>query len=248
MITTKSKALLKIMAIHLFASSLAFASPNNVRKTSVSLDELTTIKAAVGIATIIQLPEAVQTVIIGDSGAFKIEYLDKAITIKPLRYGAKTNLYVNTKERRYNLRLTTVTQDQSDYVVYIEPRVYKTNTSVSWRDYKRKSENKVKDLAFSTKRLGRTKDGFLLLEFEIKSTVDREIKPSSLWIYQGKEERVIHSLFISDSKASKTKPVFGTVSIAMNDLVSQVSGSLELKISDRENLKVELPREVLWRR
>jgi hypothetical protein len=238
----------KSIFILLFVGSFVWAAPNNVRKTTVSLDELTTIKAAVGIATIIQLPEPVQTVIIGDSGAFKIEYLDKAITIKPLRYGAKTNLYVNTKERRYNLRLTTVTQDQSDYVVYVEQRVYKLNNSVTWREYKRKSENKLKDLVLSTKRLGKTKDGFLLLEFEVKSNIERKLEPSVFWIYQGNEKRLIHSLFISDSKTSKDKVVFGTASIALSDLVSQVAGSLELKLSERERLKVELPREVLWRK
>lgn len=239
---------MKVFLIHIFAASLAFASSNRVRKTSVSVDELTTIKAAVGIATIIQLPEAVQTVIIGDSGAFKIEYLDRAITIKPLRYGAKTNLYVNTKERRYNLRLATVAQDQADYVVYIQPRVYKANNSVVWRDYRRKAENKAKDLIITTKRLGRTKDGFLLLDFEVKATTDRKLDPSYFWIYQGEEKKVIHSLFISDSKVSKSKPAFGTVSIALNDLVAQVSGSLELRPTTQEKLKIELPREVSWRR
>lgn len=244
----RNKLILKVIFTHLLAAKLAFASPNNVRKTSVSLDELTVIKAAVGIATIIQLPEPVQTVIIGDSGAFKIEYLDKAITIKPLRYGAKTNLYVNTKERRYNLRLTTVTQDQSDYVVYVEPKTHKITNSVTWRDYKRKAESKIKDTELLTKRLGRTKDGFLLLEFEVKSSAEKKLEPSAFWIYQGSEKRVIHSLFISDSKISKDKPVFGTVSIALSDLVSQVAGSFELKLSERERLNAELPREVLWRR
>src|SRR6185312_9444193 len=150
------------------------------RTAEVSMDELITIKGAVGIATIIQIPEGVQSVITGDSGAFKIEYLDRAITIKPIRYGAKTNLYVNTQTHRYNLRLTTVNQDQSDYVVYIKDRILKTKNSVLWTDYKRVSEGK--NLTLITKRLGRTKDGFLLLDFSLKSKSSQKIDPSSFWI------------------------------------------------------------------
>lgn len=100
---------------------------SNVKKIEVKVDELTTIHTAVGIATIIQLPEPIQGVIIGDQGAFKIEYLDKAITIKPLRFGAKTNLYINTPTRRFNVRLVTQNQDSSDYVVYLSPKDQKKN-------------------------------------------------------------------------------------------------------------------------
>ncbi len=239
------KVFFKIILLHLSALSLAVASPNKVRKTNVAIDELTTIKAAVGIATIIQLPEAVQSVIIGDSGAFKIEYLDKAITIKPLRYGAKTNLYVNTQSRRYNLRLATANQDEADYIVYVQDQVFKAkNNSVLWRDYKRKSQGR--ELTLSTKRLGRTKDGFLLLDFEIKSKTSQKIDPASFWIYQGEEKRVIQALFISESQSSSEKPVTGSISINMSDLVSQVSGSFEFR--GTEKLKIELPREVLWKK
>ncbi len=237
---------LKIIIIHIFSASLALASPNKVRKTTVAIDELITIKASVGIATFIQLPEVVQKSVVGDSAAFRIEFLGNEITLKPLRYGAKTNLYIITKERRYNFRLITVNQDQADYVVYVQPRILKTPNSVIWREYRRKAENQ--NLTFLTKRLGKTKDGFLLLDFELKSKVDTKIEVSNFWIYQGQEKKEIHTLFLSNLKASKDKPITGTASIAMNDLLSQVAGSFELRLSSKEILKIELPREILWKR
>src|SRR5580704_8633889 len=87
-----------------FLPILAFAHIHSVK---MKPDQILLVKTALGIATIIETPETVQSAIIGDQSAFKVEYLDRAVTIKPLRAGAKTNLYLQTANRRYDLRLET---------------------------------------------------------------------------------------------------------------------------------------------
>ncbi len=58
-------------------------------------DQIVTVKTALGLATIVQVPDVPTRLVIGNQSAFKVEYLDKAITIKPLRALVGTNLYIS---------------------------------------------------------------------------------------------------------------------------------------------------------
>ena len=218
--------------------------PSRVKTVEVFLDQLTQINTAVGIATILQFPDPVQTVIIGDQGAFKIEYLDKAITIKPLRYSAKTNLYVNTATRRYNLKLVTQSQDLSDYVVYIKAKNIKAPPSIIWREFKRSV--KSEDLILLTRRIGQTKDGFVLIDFQIKSNGAQKIDPEWFWIFQGKDHKVMQGLYLSSGEVKEKTPIQGIVTLNLKDFESDVSATF--KVKTKTAMSLELPREVLWRK
>jgi hypothetical protein len=230
--------------LSLFVGVSAMAE-SHVKKINVAVDELTVIHTAVGIATIIQCPEAVSSVIIGDQGAFKIEYLDRAITIKPLRFGAKTNLYVSTLTRRYNVRLASVAQDLADYVVYLSPRESLQREAVKWREFQRSVSHS--GLTFDLKRSGKTKDGFILLEFILKSTESTKINPDWFFLAQGNEPKVIHSLFLSSTDVSEKSPLTVVMSLNRSDLISEAPAMIEIK-SNTHKLSIELSREVLWRR
>ncbi len=238
--------LFKILFLPLFIMNAALGN-NQVKKISVGIDELVTIHTAVGIASIIQLPEAVQTVIIGDQGAFKIEYLDKAITIKPLRFGAKTNLYITTASRRFNVRLVTQNQDSSDYVVYLSSKELKEKSTILWRDFKRTA--KSKDLALELKRIGKTKDGFIFVDFTLKpfSLYEKQkADPESFWLTQGKDSKVINSLFLSSQEYDEKHPLQVVMTLNQNDLTSEIPATIEIK--GKSNLYIELPKEALWRK
>src|SRR5271163_1125096 len=101
-----------------FAAGFA-ASP--ARKVRVRKDEVITVRTALGIATIIQVPDQPTSVVLGDSSAFKVEYLNQAITIKPLHGRATSNLYIHTDYERYSVKLVTGQQSVADYVVYLAP-------------------------------------------------------------------------------------------------------------------------------
>src|ERR1019366_1555630 len=78
-----------------------------VRKLHLKHDDIALVHTAIGIATIIQVPDRPTSVVLGDLSAFKVEYLDNAITIKPLSHLAKSNLYIYTEARRFNVSLAT---------------------------------------------------------------------------------------------------------------------------------------------
>jgi hypothetical protein len=218
---------------------------SHVKKVRVAVDELSVVRTAVGIATIIQCPEAVSSVIIGDQGAFKIEYLDRAITIKPLRFGAKTNLYISTLNRRYSVRLASAVQDSADYIVYLSPRDNFESETVKWREFQRSVSQT--GLSLDLKRVGRTKDGFILLDLVLRSEKSLVIDPGEFYLRQGNDSKVIHSLFLSSTEVSQKSPLTIVISLSKSDLILDVPALLELKMGFRK-LELELSREVLWRR
>lgn len=222
--------------------ALSMGVSAQVRNQFVKTDQILTVKAALGIATIIQLPEAIQSAIIGDQSAFKVEYLNKAVTIKPLRYGAKTNLYIITEKRRYNLRLLTMGQDLADYIVYIQ-----TNESVpstKWQMTNRFGERGMLRLSFS--RVGRSSEAFILLDGTISShgLEDVAIKPSDIWVIQEGTSKVINGLFLSDLTLSKGRPLVIGISLSKSDLVSKKPLTIELR--GQQKISVTLPKELIW--
>lgn len=218
----------------MFVSSLGFAQ---IRKAMNKEDDILTVKTALGIATIIQLPEAVQSAIIGDQSGFKIEYLDKAVTIKPLRWGAKTNLYLVTASRRFNIRLITGNQETADYIVYLK-KSEPPKAATKWRNYNRSTTQKSLKLVVS--QIGVTPNGFILLDAFLTTNKSQKItiKPESVWIKQLGSSRVINSLFMSDSKVEKGKPLRLGISLAKSDLLSGKPILVEISLEHTVSLKV----------
>ncbi len=233
---------LTVLLLLIFCFGIVALAGNKIKNRFVVKDELSLVHTAVGIATIIQLPEAVESVIIGDQGGFKIEYLDKAITIKPLRFGAKTNLYVNTQSRRYNIRLLTGSQELADYIFYLSPFERKEKSNILWREYKRsfKSEN----FELEAKRIGKAKDGFIFVDLTISSKEKVKLDPDKFGVFQGKNLRVMQSLYLSSIEADGKHPVQILVVLDPKDLSTELPAEFQYK-SD-EILKIELSREVLW--
>jgi hypothetical protein len=212
-----------------------------VKAVVLKNDEILTVKTALGIATIIQVPTSIQSAIIGDQSGFKVEYLDRAVTIKPLRYGAKTNLYLLTEPRRFNLRLVTLTQDLADYVIYIkEPGVA---LPPSWRTL---NLSKVgKDATLSLSRISRTAGGFFLLEGRLTTKTRFSLKPEQIWIKQGQNSKIIQHLYLSSTTASKDHPILIGISINKEDLKEKTAVTLDLQ--GQESLSLTVPEGLVWR-
>ncbi len=235
-----SRAMVLALIVILLISQPARA---HVRNVVVSTDEILTVRAALGIATIIQVPDTIQSAIIGDSSGFKVEYLDKAITIKPLRWGVKTNLYLNTEKRRYNLRLVTLSQDVADYVVYVKHP--ESKPASKWTSINRFAESG--SIRLSAMRVGFSNQGFILLDLKLTTSSSETllIKPEDLWILQGGTSKVINGLFLSDLKVSKTKPVLIGISLAKSDLIEKKPIMIELR--GKQKLSLTLQEETLWK-
>lgn len=242
------KFLMIIILLAIFALSAEYASART-RTIVVGVDQVADVRTALGIATKVLLEENPTVApIVGDLGAFRIESIDKGYAIKPLRYGAKTNFFISLKDRSYIVRLTTTMQDQADYVVYLVPRLSaKVETPVQYKDYKKiKKEN---ELIFILKKIGKTSDGYIILEFSLNSSSEQRASFEKFKIKQGKSYRTIHSLILSHRWMTPDKPISGWLTIRLDDLDSGLPLTIEVQTKDQNKfLKLEIPMEVLWKK
>lgn len=233
-------------SIFIIVSVFSLFASAHIRKVVYSDDQILTVKTALGIATIIQLPETIQSAIMGDQSAFKIEYLDKAVTIKPLRGSAKTNLYLVADKKRYNIRLQTLAQDSADYIVYVLSSFGDgAKSQVRWQ----KSGKSVdaNGLILVIERIGISQSDFVLLDLSLKLKTNEfvTIKPEDVWVFQGDNSKTVNSLFLSSTKLSRDKPLKIGLSVARSDLVKGKPIRVELKGSKTNSISIS--EATLWK-
>ncbi len=227
---------LKIILALIF-SIFAYASAEaRVRRVAVNGDQIVTVRTSIGIATIIQVPDRPNSVVIGDQNAFKVEYLDQAITIKPLSGGARSNLYIYTDWKRFNIELVSGGESIADYVVYLDnPKIRtpqagptpKKDIGITWTNFKNTLNNE--SMRLNVNRLGRTKDGLLLIELTITSTRNEVFKPDWIWLSQNGATKPIHNLFLSSLETAPQRAISGVMQLREIDLVADLPMRLELR-------------------
>lgn len=105
---------------------------------------------------------------------------------------------------------------------------------------------KTMQLTLETKRIGRTKDGFVLIDFLLSASESQTIDPEKIWLMQGKDSKVINGLFLSNQSVDVKSPVQIVITISQKNLVSDCPATIEIK--GQSTLKLDLPVEVLWRK
>lgn len=224
------KILFTVLGV-LLSTATSFAQ---VRTITASRDQLLNVRTALGIATIIQVPDAIQSAVIGDQSGFKVEYLDKAITIKPLRYAARTNLYLMTEKERFNIRLQTLSQDSADYVVYILSR--NTAGPTPWKTLVKSVQ--VDGITVTINRIASTSSGLLLVDGSLTASRDLAIKPDNFWVFQGNEAKLIDSLFLASLDLRRNKATKFALAIPISGLQSKAPLVLELRFPKTVALKI----------
>lgn len=127
------------MVIFVILASLFFPEFSNaerIRRVVLAKDQIAKVQTAIGVATIIQVPDQPTSLVVGNQEGFKVEFLDTAITVKPLSANAKSNLYIYTDYRRFDVQLFTAQESTADYVVYLEEKKVpklKSLTSTIWK-------------------------------------------------------------------------------------------------------------------
>lgn len=243
---------MRIKLILLLAFSLIAYNSNaaqRVRRIEVQSDQIVTVRTSIGIATIIQVPDRPNSVVVGDQDSFKVEYLDQAITIKPVSSGAKSNLYIYTEWKRFNVELVSGAEGVADYVVYLEnpkakPASSYTGTEIYWTNFKNTLRNE--SLLLEVKRVGRTKDGILLVEFSVTSNKKEVFKPEWLWLTQAGTTCPIHNLFMSGLEVSPQKGILGVLQIRSMDL--NIADSMRLELRREKTSYLTLTKVDLWKR
>ncbi len=230
--------------ILLLAFSLPHTAWGRVRKIEVGQDQIVTVRTAIGIATIIQVPDRPNSIVVGDQAGFKVEYLDQAITIKPLHGGAKSNLYVYTDYRRFNIQLVTGGEASADYVVYLEnPKEKPQKSSLVWTTFKNHLNND--GLKFEVKRLGRTKDGLLIVEFAILSEKKEKLKPDWIWLTQSGVTRPIHNLILSGQELRPNQGIQGMMQILKGDVSD--TDPLQIELRRQKTSYLTIPKVTAWK-
>ena len=232
--------------ILVFAFSFASNATERVRHISVANDQIITVKTAIGIATIIQVPDRPNSIVVGDQESFKVEYLDQAITIKPLHARARSNLYIYTDWRRYNVQLVTGQEPIADYVVYLDTPKEKSRepkSSLVWIKLKRSCKNN--SILFAVERVGRTKEGMLLIEFTIRSSQSEKLNPSWFWITQNNITKPINNLFLSNLDMSPSGRAQGMIQILRSDLNETNPFKIEMRRTKTSYLNI--PKVTSWK-
>jgi hypothetical protein len=215
-----------------------------VRKVEVPQDKIVTVRTALGIATIIQVPAPPTSIIVGDSSAFKVEYLDQAITIKPLRANAKSNLYIYTDWRRFNVQLVTGGETVADYVVYLEEPEPQTKSSpLRWTSLARSLRSD--EITLAVHRAARTKDGRLLIEISIRVMAPVRLNPEWIWLTQRGKPRPVQSLFLSQLDLSRAISANGTLEVLQADV--ELNEPLRLELRRKQTASLILPKASTWR-
>lgn len=215
-----------------------------VRTVEVKKDQIVTVRTALGVATIIQVPDRPNSLVVGDQSAFKVEYLDQAITIKPLHGSARSNLYIYTDYRRFNVQLVSGPEISADYVVYLEnPQEKVKSSAIGWRNYRNHLKNEA--LVFETKRVANTADGVLLIEFEIRSVVREKFRPDWLWLTQSGITRPIHSLALSGQDLGNGRTIKGVIQVLRND--ASTAEALRIELRRKKISYLTIPKGVAWK-
>ena len=211
-----------------------------IKSVSTKPDEIVNVKLGLGIATIVQLPESIQSVVIGDQSGFKVEYLDHAVTIKPLRYAAMTNIYLTTLSRRYILRLKTGRAAQADYILYVKD--HRENEVAHWKPIDKSVSSGSATL--NLKRVGATRAGFLLVDMKLSSKDKISLSPDSVWLSQDGVSKVISGLYISSPTVEPNKHVVFGLSILKTDLTPNRPITIEIRMA--YPLKIVINAESVW--
>lgn len=230
----------KIALVHLAALLLASFCIAGVRTVRPEGDEIVLVKTKLGMTTLIYAPSPIQPSIVGDQSSFRIDLLSDFMSVKPLRFGAQTNLFVMTQKRRFNVHLQTVSGPADD-IVYIREK--SSGDTVSWRPLHKSSSNA--ELRLSIERVGSSREGFFLLDGKISAKTASRIKPETFWITQSGKSRPIEHLFISERTIPSNRPVRFGLSVAKAELDRSKAVTLELRGGTA--LSITVPGDALWK-
>ena len=222
------------------------ASPT--RTIHLKKDEVAVVNTALGIATIIQVSDVATSVVLGDSAAFKVEYLNQGITIKPLRLRATSNLYISTNFSRFSVKLEPAPQASADYVVYLEefqppkPKNEAFSSELRWKEVNLMAQSR--DVVATLARVAKTRD-LVLFEIEIRPLKNSmTVDPAAFWVMQEKIHRPIDRLTLSGLAANSEDPVTATISLRKSDLLAEASATLEVRL--KATIKIKISKGLLW--
>lgn len=107
-----------LLSLILLCSAQSLAGQNG-RSVSLSDSDVLDVRTTLGYSTILHFDARPTSVVLGDQDSFKVEYVGNSLTVKPLRAGASTNLFVFTDYDKFSFRITSSAHGSADYSIRI---------------------------------------------------------------------------------------------------------------------------------
>jgi len=190
----------------LILTSFANASP--VKELPLKPGDIGTINTAIGYSTVIQLTQKPLNVVIGDQSAFRIEFINDSLTIKPVRPSAKTNLFIFTENDRFNLTIKDGVAAKVDYVVRLR-RIFSDPRKAALLNDSRIA----KGLKLTLIRISQRENGsFLDFTLENKRKKAVSISPENIRLVVSGNVRPINSLYIDHTLIKPSNVISGSLS------------------------------------
>ena len=214
--------------------ALFFAVPSyssSVRELPLKPYDVGIIHTARGFSTVVQLPSKPLNVVLGDQGAFRIEFINDSITIKPIRSNARSNLFIFTEKERYNLTLASGAQSSVDYVVRLK-RIFEDQKQI--RALNKRAERQGLQLTL----LKITKSGnssFLDFQVTNKSRVKVTLNPENFRFLSHSVSEPIKGLFIEAVNLEPGQSITG--SLSLSNLNSVLPCTVLVGIKDKKPIR-----------
>lgn len=113
----------------IFIMAMTFCVTDGVAKKArtvhLSEKQTETICLVPGHTTILSFPSRPTKVLLGNPGAFSVEYIENDLGISALRFSSRSNLFVYFEGRRYGFNLRVVS-DGADEIVLVRDADEKT--------------------------------------------------------------------------------------------------------------------------
>jgi len=231
-----------LLSLALLANSV---HAERIRRVKMNKDQIAKVQTAIGVATIIQVPDTPTSLVVGNQDAFKVEFLETAITVKPLSSSAKSNLYIYTDYRRFDVQLVTVPESFADYVVYLEsvnPKPVRKTEETTWKAMSLQHRNGTLNLF--VRRVGKLSSS-VFVDFEVTSIKEITFSPEWVWITQGKKTIPIQRLVLSTFKTGPSMPLRGIVELLISDFKPSEPFTFEVRAP--KALKIIIPRTTEWK-
>ncbi len=192
--------------------SIAFAS--QVKELKLKPADVGLINTAIGYSTVLQLTQKPQNVVLGDQSAFRIEFINDSITIKPLKFGAKSNIFVFTESDRFNLTVKSGNAALVDYVVRIR-RVFPDRQKINLLNLISTQRNLKLTILRATE-----KDSELFLDFNIKNLRHKSlfVRPDTFRFSACNFFRPIRSPYIENQNLAAGSSTAGTLLVPLTSI------------------------------
>jgi hypothetical protein len=188
------------------------AFPSQVKVLNLKPQDVGTINTSVGYSTVIQLGKKPLNVVLGDQSSFRVEFINDSITVKPLKPGAKSNIFIFTESDRFNLTVRSGPSGNVDYVVRLK-RVFEDDKQIKILNRTATSKSfrlqLIREVSTPTSRF---------VDFQIENLTNSPAQFNSelFRLVNGTKAISLSSLYIEASVIKASSTLSGAVSLSLN--------------------------------